>query len=55
MVIITEWNEFKELDLKRIKFLMKHPLIVDGRNIYKPEDVKKEGFAYISIGRKDVI
>jgi len=55
LVIITEWNEFKELDLKKLKSLMKHPLIIDGRNIYQPEDVKKEGFTYISIGRKDVI
>ena len=54
LVVITEWNEFKELDLKKIKSVMKHPMIIDGRNIYNPEDVKKEGFAYISIGRKDV-
>ena len=54
LVIVTEWNEFKELDLKRIKSMMKHPLIIDGRNIYKPEDVKKEGFTYISIGRGEV-
>ncbi|MBI2653345.1 UDP-glucose/GDP-mannose dehydrogenase family protein [Candidatus Woesearchaeota archaeon] len=55
LVIVTEWEEFKELDLKRIKSLMKHPLIIDGRNIYNPEGIKKEGFAYISIGRKDVM
>ena len=55
LVIITEWNEFKELDLRRIKALMKHPLIIDGRNIYNHEDIKKEGFAYISIGRRDVM
>ena len=54
LVVITEWNEFKNLDLKKIKSVMKHPLIIDGRNIYNPEDVKKEGFSYISIGRKDV-
>ena len=53
LVILTEWNEFKNLDLKRIKSLMKNPLIIDGRNIYKPEDVKKEGFKYISIGRRE--
>lgn len=54
LVILTEWNEFKEIDLKKIKSLMKHPLIIDGRNIYEPEAVKKEGFTYVSIGRKDV-
>jgi len=53
LVIITEWDEFRKLDLKRVKSMMKHPLIIDGRNIYNPEDVKKEGFMYISIGRKD--
>lgn len=54
MVIITEWNEFKELDLKRIKTLMRHHLILDGRNIYSPQSMKKEGFNYISVGRRDV-
>ena len=55
LVIVTEWNEFKEMDLKKIKSLMKHPLIVDGRNIYNPDLMKKEGFTYISIGRKNVV
>ncbi|MBI2101517.1 UDP-glucose/GDP-mannose dehydrogenase family protein [Candidatus Woesearchaeota archaeon] len=55
LVILTEWKEFKELDLKRIKPLMKHPLIIDGRNIYNPEEMRKEGFVYISIGRKEVL
>lgn len=55
LVILTEWNEFKELDLKKLKSLMRHALIIDGRNIYNPEELKKDGFAYISIGRKDVI
>jgi UDPglucose 6-dehydrogenase len=55
LVIVTEWNEFKELDLKKIKSIMRTPLIVDGRNIYNPEDMKKNGFSYFSIGRKDVV
>lgn len=54
LLIITEWDEFKEMDFKKIKSLMKHPLIIDGRNIYNPDDMKKEGFAYISMGRKEV-
>ena len=54
LVIITEWDEFRNLDLKKIKSVMKHPFIIDGRNIHNPEDLKKEGFMYISIGRKDV-
>jgi len=54
LIILTEWNEFKELDFKRIKSLMNSPLIIDGRNIYNPDDMVKEGFRYISIGRKEV-
>jgi UDPglucose 6-dehydrogenase len=55
LLILTEWNEFKELDFKKIKSLLKNPLIIDGRNIYNPENMKKEGFSYISIGRKDEV
>ncbi len=51
LVILTEWNEFKEADLNKIKKLMKNPAIVDGRNIYDPKFVKKLGFKYIGIGR----
>jgi UDPglucose 6-dehydrogenase len=55
LLILTEWNEFKELDIKKIKSLLKNPLIIDGRNIYNSEELKKEGFTYLSIGRKDVV
>ncbi len=55
LVIVTEWNEFIELDLEKIKSLMKHSLIIDGRNIYEHEKHKKRGFTYISMGRKDVV
>ena len=51
LVIITEWNEFKQIDLSKVKKLLKHPVIFDGRNIYKPEVMKKMGFKYFSIGR----
>ena len=54
-MICTEWREFRELDLKRVKKLLRKPIIIDGRNIYNPEEMKKDGFAYISIGRKDVV
>ena len=54
LVIVTEWNEFRELDLKKIKQLMRHNLVVDGRNIYNTEEMKKHGFNYISIGRREV-
>lgn len=51
LVILTEWNEFKEADLNKIKKLMKKPAIVDGRNIYDPKYVKKLGFEYLGVGR----
>jgi len=52
MVILTEWDDFAKLDLKRIKEAMANPIIVDGRNVFSPEAVKKLGFEYYSIGRK---
>jgi UDPglucose 6-dehydrogenase len=51
LVILTEWNEFRELDMAKIKSLMKKPAVVDGRNIYDPEKLKKLGFTYTGIGR----
>lgn len=52
LVILTEWNEFKEMDLARVKELMRSPVIVDGRNIYDPAKVKALGFTYRGIGRR---
>ena len=51
LLIVTEWDEFKELDFVKIKRLLKRPLIIDGRNIYDPRTLKKLGFRYIGIGR----
>lgn len=51
LIVVTEWNEFKQLDLSKIKELMKSPNIVDGRNIYDPEKAKSLGFTYIGVGR----
>jgi UDPglucose 6-dehydrogenase len=51
LVIITEWDQFRALDLDRIKLLMKAPVLVDLRNIYKPDDMRARGFAYTSVGR----
>jgi UDPglucose 6-dehydrogenase len=52
LLIITEWDEFKELDFSKIKKLMKRPIIIDGRNIYEPKKMKKLGFKYVGIGRR---
>lgn len=49
--IVTDWNEFKELDLEKVKSIMKNPLIVDGRNIYDREKVRSFGISYLGIGR----
>jgi UDPglucose 6-dehydrogenase len=55
VVILTEWNEFRALDLKRAKKLLKKPLMVDLRNIYQPEQMAAAGFRYVSVGRADVV
>ncbi|MCX5678004.1 MAG: UDP-glucose/GDP-mannose dehydrogenase family protein [Candidatus Omnitrophica bacterium] len=52
LVIATEWSEFKELDLKKVKRLMRQSVIVDGRNIYEPAEVRKLGFTYAGMGRR---
>ena len=51
LVVVTEWNEFKQLDLTKVKGLLKSPVIYDGRNIYDPALMKEMGFAYRAIGR----
>jgi len=51
LAIITEWREFKQLNLERIRGLMKQPIIFDGRNIYPPERMARLGLRYISVGR----
>lgn len=54
MVIITEWDQFRALDLNRLKTAMKGNVVVDLRNIYHPDDLARHGFAYTSIGRPAV-
>jgi UDPglucose 6-dehydrogenase len=51
LVIITDWNEFKHLSLPKIKQAMRQPIIVDGRNIYDPDQMKTFGFVYRGMGR----
>ena len=48
---MTEWDEFKEADIQRLRSEMNGNVIVDGRNLFEPEDVAKNGFVYNSIGR----
>ena len=51
-VILTEWNEFRALDFAQMTERLKQPVLVDLRNIYRPDDMKAAGFTYLSIGRK---
>ncbi len=51
LIVVTDWNEFKQLDLERIKTLMKTPVLFDGRNIYDPPTMREMGFRYRGMGR----
>ena len=53
-VILTEWDQFRALDLDRVKLLMRAPVMVDLRNIYQPADMRARGFTYVSVGREPV-
>ncbi|MGN6516600.1 MAG: UDP-glucose dehydrogenase family protein [Rhizomicrobium sp.] len=55
LVLLTEWNEFRALNLVRVGELMKRKLIVDLRNVYEPEQMRAYGFAYVSVGRKSAM
>jgi UDPglucose 6-dehydrogenase len=51
IVVCTEWNEFKHLDMARVKEVMRQPFVVDGRNLYEPDKMKRMGFTYRGVGR----
>lgn len=51
IILVTEWDEFRNLDLKRLKNLMRQPVFLDGRNLYDPGEMKKIGFIYAGVGR----
>ena len=51
VLLLTEWNEFKQLDMNRVAASMNRPLLIDGRNIFQPEEIRELGFEYSSIGR----
>ena len=51
MVILTEWDQFRALDLARVKSSLRSPVVVDLRNVYRPADMAARGFAYFSVGR----
>jgi UDPglucose 6-dehydrogenase len=51
IVIVTEWDEFRQVDWKRLRSTVEHPLVIDGRNMFVPEEITRQGFRYVSIGR----
>ena len=51
LVIVTEWEQFRALDFDRLKQVMKEPVMVDLRNIYRPDEMRSQGFTYESVGR----
>ena len=51
MIIVTEWNQFRSLDMERIRASLKQPVVVDLRNLYDPQRMREQGFEYASIGR----
>jgi UDPglucose 6-dehydrogenase len=51
LVIVTEWEQFRALDLARLKQTMARPVVVDLRNIYRPDDMARHGFTYVGVGR----
>lgn len=51
LVIITEWEQFRGLDMEHIRARLKSPVLVDLRNIYRPDEMKALGFTYVSVGR----
>ena len=52
LLLVTEWDEFKSLDLEKVKALMANPIIIDGRNVFNLDEVQSLGFEYYSVGRK---
>lgn len=55
LLVLTEWDEFKHLDLARLKQLLRYPIVIDGRNLFSPQVMREHGFNYLSMGRPDVI
>ncbi|MGC8873925.1 MAG: UDP-glucose dehydrogenase family protein, partial [Chloroflexia bacterium] len=51
LLVVTEWNEFKQLDMARVRDLMRTPVLLDGRNIYEPSEMRRLGFRYYGVGR----
>jgi UDPglucose 6-dehydrogenase len=55
VVVVTEWNEFKFLNLERLRGGLRRPIVVDGRNLWEPERMRRLGFEYYSVGRRPAL
>ncbi|HEV2395505.1 MAG TPA: UDP-glucose/GDP-mannose dehydrogenase family protein [Candidatus Sulfotelmatobacter sp.] len=55
ILVVTEWDEFRALDWKRLLSIVEQPLIIDGRNLFQPEEISQCGFRYVSVGRTDIL
>jgi UDPglucose 6-dehydrogenase len=55
ILIVTEWDEFRQIDWKRLLSTVEQPLVIDGRNVFSPEEISQNGFRYVSIGRVDAL
>jgi UDPglucose 6-dehydrogenase len=55
LLILTDWEEFRNLDLVKLRQTMRHPIIVDGRNLFTPRHMQELGFTYLSVGRPEAI
>jgi UDPglucose 6-dehydrogenase len=51
LLILTDWSEFADLDLKRLNQSLRYPIVIDGRNLYDPHVMSEHGFTYMSVGR----
>ena len=54
VLILTEWNEFKQIDFNKLRSIVRQPVLVDGRNMYEPQEMAERGFAYHGMGRGEV-
>ena len=51
LLILNDWEEFAELDLSRLHYTLRYPIVIDGRNLYDPETMTENGLTYLSVGR----
>jgi len=55
VLVLTEWNEFKQVDFQKLRALVRQPIVMDGRNLYDPQEMSEKGFAYYGMGRGETV